>query len=160
MPAPISEDLRRRIIATWRNEHLTNEELAERFAVGGATVKRLKKRFVETKSIAPKAHGGGQPRKIKPEQEELVAALVQQHPDWREDQYAAQLAEKHGIHASAVTVGRVIRRLGYSVKKRRSSQPSATGKKSSSGDVGTSKRSNTSPLRVWFLWTKPARMRR
>jgi transposase len=160
MGAALSEDLRWRIIDTWRKAKLTTQELAERFGVGEATVKRLKKRFRTTKSVERSPHGGGTPPRIKPEHEPIVEALVAAHPDWREDQYAEHLAEHHGIKASAVTVGRVIRRLGYSVKKRRSSPKSATALQSSLVDGSTSKRSETLPFRVWFLWTKPARTAR
>jgi transposase len=157
---PHSEDLRRRIIEAWRKKGLSTDELAERFDVGTATVKRLKRRYTETGSIAPKPHGGGTPRKISPDQEGLVESLVQQHPDWTEEKYAEALLEKHGIVASGVTVGRVIRRLGYSVKKKRSSRKSATGPMSSNGESNFSSESETSPLRVWFSWTKPARISR
>jgi transposase len=160
MSAGLSEDLRWSIIQAWRKRKLTTAELAEQFGVGEATVKRLKKRFLTTKSVVRSPHGGGTPRKIGPEQEPIVEALVQAHPDWREDQYAEQLAADHGIHASAVTVGRAIRRLGYSVKKRRSSPKKRTVPTSSSVDGNTSKTSETLPFRVWFLWTKPARTAR
>ena len=160
MGAALSEDLRWRIIDAWRKRKLTTVELAEQFRVGEATVKRLKKRFLRTKSVARSPHGGGTRRKIGPEQESIVVALVQAHPDWREDQYAEHLAEHHGIQVSAVTVGRAIRRLGYSVKKRRSSPKSATVPQSSLVDGSTSKKSETLPFRVWFLWTRPARTAR
>lgn len=160
MAAALSEDLRWRIIKAWRAGKPTAVELAERFGVGEATVKRLKRTFRETKDVRRKPHGGGVPRIITPEQESLVEALVQQHPDWSEDQYAEYLAEHHDIQASGVTVGRTIRRMGYSVKKSPSSRQSATSPTSSKGDRGTSRESKTSPFRVWFLWTKPARTRR
>ena len=160
MPSALSEDLRWRIIDLSRKQKLSAVELAERFGVGEATVKRLKRTFRETGSVRPKPHGGGMPRRITQEQEPLVEALVLQHPDWSEDMYAEYLAECHGIKASAVTVGRVIRRLGYSVKKSPSSRRSATGPTSSKSESGTSRKSKTSPFRVLFLWTKPARTRR
>src|SRR6185503_8790633 len=160
MGAALSEDLRWRIIEAWRKRKLTTVELAEQFGVGEATVKRLKKRFLKTKSVTRSPHGGGTQPKIGPEHKPIVAALVQAHPDWREDQYAAHLAEHHGICASAVTVGRAIRRPGYSVKKRRSSPKNATAQQSSPVDGNTSKTSETLPFRVWFLWTKPARTAR
>lgn len=156
----LSEDLRRRIINAWQKKKLTTKELAELFDVGEATVTRLKKTFRETKSVAPKPHGGGNPPRITKEQEPLVQALVQQHPDWTEAQYAKELGQRHGISASAVTVGRVVRRLGYSVKKRPSLPKNAIGPTSSSVGDNTSSESKTSPLRVWFLWTRPARTSR
>ena len=160
MSAGLSEDLRWRIIHAWRKRKLSTSELAEQFGVGEATVKRLKKRFLMTKTVARSPHGGGTPRKITPKQEPIVEALVQAHPDWREDQYAEHLAKHHDIRASAVTVGRVIRRLGYSVKKRRSSPKRKTARMSSPVDGSTSKTSEPLPFRVWFLWTKPARTAR
>src|SRR5579871_1294709 len=146
MPAPLSDDLRRRILAAIKRKKFSVGEIAERFEVGVATVGRIKRRFDETGTIAPKAHGGGTPRLIGKEQEPLVEALVQRHPDWSEAQYAKALAKKHAIHASAVTVGRVIRRLGYSVKKSPSSPASATDRTSSNGADATSNESTTPPL--------------
>jgi transposase len=160
MPAPISEDLRRSIIRAWKKKRLSGLELAELFGVGEATVKRLKRKYRETGSVAASPHGGGVAPIIGTEQEPLIEALVQQHPDWSEDQYSNALLEQHGIRASAVTVGRAVRRLGYSVKKRRSSPKKKTVPTSSSGEDGTSTQSKTSPLRVWFSWTKPARTAR
>ena len=156
MPAALSVDLRWRIIKAWQKKKLPADELAEQFGVGEATVKRLKRTFRQTKDVKRKPHGGGTPRLITPEQESLVVALVQQYPDWSEDMYAEYLAKHHEIHASGVTVGRTIRRLGYSVKKSPSSRRSATGPTSSKSESGTWRESKTSPLRVWFLWTKPA----
>jgi transposase len=160
MAAALSEDLRWRIIKVWKKKKLSAVELAEQFGVGEATVKRLKRTFRETSSVVPKPHGGGMPRRIAKEQEPVVEALVQQHPDWSEDMYAEHLAEHHDIRASAVTVGRVIRRLGYSVKKSPSSRRSAIDPTSSKSGSDTWRESKTSPFRVWFLWTKPARTRR
>lgn len=156
----LSEDLRWRIINAWQKQKLTTKQLAELFGVGVATVTRLKKTYRDTKGVAAKPHGGGHPPRISKEHEPLVEALVQRHPDWSEDQYAKELTDKHGLSASPATVGRVVRRLGYSVKKRPSSPKSGTGPTSSSGDGSTSSGSKTSPLRVWFLWTKRARTSR
>lgn len=160
MGAPVSDELRERIVAAWRQKKLKGQELAELFGVGEATVTRLKRRFRDTGSVKPKPHGGGTKPIIGREQERLVEALVQKHPDWSEDQFAKALADEHGITASAVTVGRAIRKLGYSVKKRRSSRKSVIEQPSSSDESDTSNESKTLPLRVWFLWTKPARTRR
>ena len=57
---------------------------------------RLKRRYRDTKSVKPKPHGGGQKRRISREQEPLVEALVRQHPDWTEDQYAEALLNARG----------------------------------------------------------------
>lgn len=152
----LSEDLRRRIVDAWLKKKLTTRALAEIFGVGEATVTRLKFLYRQTKSVRPRPHGGGNPRRIPCEQEHLVEALVRQHPDWTEKHYAETLAHVHGIPASSVTVGRVIRKLGYSVKKRPSSPPSEIDPTLSADGASTLSASSASPLRVWFLWTRPA----
>lgn len=157
---PLSEDLRNAIIRAWKLKGLSTEKLADLFGVGTATITRLKRTYRETGEVKAKPHGGGAPRKITPEQEPIVEALVQRHPDWSEDALARALADEHGIAASPATVGRVIRRLGYSVKKSRLSRRSGTDPTSSNSASSTMSESETSPLRVWFLWTKPARTSR
>lgn len=160
MSMPTSEDLRKRIVRAWQKRNLSTDELADLFDVSTATIKRLKRQFLASGSVEHKPHGGGVTPIIGEAQRPVVEALVQRHPDWSEAQYAKSLFEVHGISASAVTVGRAIRRLGYSVKKRRSSPPSGIERTSSSVANGTVKRSNTSLPRVWFLWAKPAPTRR
>lgn len=156
----LSEDLRSRIIEAWRKKKLTSRELAEVFGVGLATVGRLKRLYRETNSVKRRPHGGGHSPRIPDDQHHLVEALVRRHPDWTEQRYAQELAREHGLAASAVTVGRVIRKLGYSVKKRPSSQPSETDPTFAGGGKSTSSTSPTSPLRVWFLWTRQAQTSR
>lgn len=152
----LSLDLRVRAIAAMEAEGLTYEETADRFGVGRATISRWVRLKRETGSLEPRPHGGGRKRAIKPEQEPLVERLVLEHPDWTETEYQEALREL-GIEASRATVGRVIRSLGYTVKKRPSSPASETKNTSEDGESSTSQESKTSPFRVWFSWTKPAR---
>lgn len=160
MAPPISRDLRERVVETYLQGEETYAEVAERFGVGEASVSRWLRLHRETGAVEPLGHRGGAPRRIRAEQEPLVEQLVLAHPDWTEAELSAALRAEHGIEASAVTVGRVVRRLGYGVKKRRSSPPSEIGPTSPSDESSTSTPSKPSPLRVWFLWTKPARTSR
>lgn len=150
MAGGLSLDLRRRVIRAWLDEELTREELAERFGIGVATVGRWIPRYRETGDVRPMAHGGGQPRRIRPEQEPLVEALVRAHPDWTEAEYAEALLQRQGIQASASTVGRVIRSLGYTVKKRPSLPPNETKSMCEQDESNTSPPSDSAPFRVWF----------
>lgn len=160
MPAAYSKDLRSRVIELWQREKLSTDELAVRFEVGSATVTRWKALFRETNSVTPRPHGGGATAKISSEHEPLLRSLVTAHPDWTEALYAEALKSEHNLVASAATVGRAIRRLGYTVKKSALSPQSATAPTSSSVGANTSVPSETSPLRVWFSWTRPARTSR
>jgi|SRR6185503_8296359 len=160
MASALSEDLRWRIIVAWKDWRLSSRELAEKFDVGTATITRLKRTFRDTGGVRAKPHGGGRERLIPKEKDGLLQALVEAHPDWSEAEYQKALKEIHGIEASAATAGRAIRRLGYSVKKSPSSRANASENMSESDESDTSQKSKTSPLRVWFLWTKPARISR
>src|SRR5262245_10014386 len=76
---PVSDDLRLRI----HEARLAGEgtaEVAERFAVSTAFVRRLMQRFRLTGSLAKKPHGGGPARKLAAHEEALRQA-VREHPD-------------------------------------------------------------------------------
>ena len=160
MAPPLSVDLRERVIKAWREGGETYAELAERFGVGVATVNRWLRRYRETGGVQPMGHRGGAPRRITLEQEPVVARLLRAHPDWTEAQLTTALCEELGIEVSRSTVGRVVRGLGYRLKKRPSSPASEIVLPSSKDEPDTSNRSETSNLRVWFLLTKPARTSR
>jgi transposase len=118
MASATSLDLRRRVVEAYRRGGVTYAEVAARFAVGQASVSRWLRRARQTGDVKPLPHGGGYPRRISKEQEPIVERLVQEHPDWSEEELAKAVREKLSIQVSAVTVGRVVRRLGYSVKKK------------------------------------------
>lgn len=151
-----SLDLREKLIRAWKKRGLTVDELAELFDVGTATVKRWQKRFRETGSVAPRPHGGGRSLAVSVEQLPILEEVVLQHPDWTEDEYTAHLQQEHGFTASRSSIGRAIRRLGYTVKKRPSPQRRRTVLMCGGDTDNTSEMSPSSPLRVWFLWTKRA----
>lgn len=72
MPAPLSLDLRQRILVAWQNGEGIWDEIGERFAVGVASVKRLVRRFRKSNSVAPLPHASGVPAKIGDEGLEIV----------------------------------------------------------------------------------------
>jgi transposase len=158
--SPLSFDLRVRIIQAWQAEKLRVPELASRFAVGTATVKRLIRRFRVTGSVEPLPHGGGQRPKIPAERLPRVQHLLEANPDWSVDELATAYNRREGTNVSRSTMVRAIARLGFTRKKSPSSPRNATPHALRPGAKASSKRSPPSPLRVWFLWTKPARTRR
>lgn len=144
----------------YRKGGLTYAQVAEQFAVGQASVSRWLRRVRETGDVAPRPHGGGRQKVLSPKAERFVEKLVREHPDWSEFELTQAVREKLRVLVSETTVGRTVRRLGYSVKKRHSLPPSVTDR-TYRNDVGDTKsESAPSPLNVWFLWTKPARISR
>jgi transposase len=156
----LSLDLRRRIIQVWQAEKPRVEDLAARFSVGTATVKRLTRRFRETGSVEPQPHGGGQRPKIPTEKLLRVQRLLEANPDWSVEELAAAYNRQEGTTVSRSTMARTIARLGFTRKKSPSLPRNATPNALRPGATASSRRLPASPLRVWFLWTKPARTRR
>lgn len=158
--SPLSSDLRRRIIQAWKAEKLRVPELANRFSVGTATVKRLIRRFRETGSVEPLPHGGGQKPKIPAEKLPRVQRLLEANPDWSVEEITAAYNRQEGAGVSRSTMVRAVARLGFTRKKSPSLPRNATPHALRPGATASSRRSPASPLRIWFLWTKPARTRR
>lgn len=158
--SPLSSDLRRRIIQAWQTEKLRVPELATRFAVGTATVKRLIRRFRESGSVEPRPHAGGQRPKIPAEKLPRVQRLLEANPDWSIEELTAEYNRQERVEVSRSTMVRAVARLGFTRKKSPSLPRNATPHALRPGATASSRRSATSPLRVWFLWTKPARTRR
>lgn len=136
---------------------MTRREVADVFGVGLATVNRWVRQERERGDLAPLPRGGNRPRILSEEHRKQLDRLVKEHPDWTEDEFTKVFVETHGLAVSRSTIGREIRRLGYSVKKRPSSLRSEIVLMSEKGEESISKPSETSPLRVWYFWTKRAR---
>jgi transposase len=127
MPGAYSKDLRERVVAAYESGVGDQVEVARRFSVGEATVRRWWALKRKTGSVAPKAPAAVRPnrRVLNADGEAKLAALVGATPDASEEELALGLAEQHGIHISRSTVNRVLRRLKLTRKKRLSSQTSA-----------------------------------
>jgi len=127
MPAALSLDLRKRIVAAWQNEEGSWEQLAQRFGVGVATVDRLVARFRKTGSVEPTRQKYGADPILSDEDVGVVRRLLEAQPDITLPELVADFQEKRRIAVSVSTMGRVVRdRLGWTRKKRPSSRRSAT----------------------------------
>lgn len=109
---PFSEDLRLRIHEACLAGEST-AEVAERFAVSTAFVRRFKQRFRETGSIAARRGSQGPPLKLKDREQELRQA-VRDYPDATPKEHRDRL----NLPVSRVTLWRAMRRLGLTRKKK------------------------------------------
>src|SRR5262245_24915570 len=109
--AAISMDLRVRIFEA-RQEGETTAEVAERFAVSPAFVRRLLQQQRETGSLAPPGGRRG-PRPRLAGREQDLRRLHAEQPDL----YPAEIAARLGLAVCPLTVWRMLRRLGLTFKK-------------------------------------------
>lgn len=109
---PFSADLRLRVYDA-RQEGESTAEVAERFGVSTAFVRRLLQRFRQTGSLAPRPHAGGPARKLAAHDDDLRRAATD-----RPDATPAEHRDRLHLPASRVTVWRALRRLGLTRKKK------------------------------------------
>lgn len=133
--ATISMDLRIRIFEA-RQAGETTSEVAERFAVSPAFVRRLMQRYRQSGSLAPSSA----PRGLRPrlaDQVDRLRELNAQDPDLT----PREIRDRCGWRVSALTVWRMLRRLGLTFKKSRCGRANRTAQ--------TSRRPARTGPRVW-----------
>jgi hypothetical protein len=81
MPAPLSLDLRQRIMSADQTEEGSQRQLAKRFKVSLSFIRDLVRRYRETNTIEPKPHVGGAVAKLEPKH--LQPQPLQGHRDSR-----------------------------------------------------------------------------
>jgi transposase len=114
-----SLDLRERVVAAFKDGDKTDEEVAELFQVGEATVHRWKRLLRETGSLVPRPpRGGGMPRRVSAEHEAAFVAIVRGQPDLNLMEIAAEFHRQSGRSMSDSAASRTLRKLGITRKKR------------------------------------------
>jgi transposase len=126
-----SLDLRQRIVAAVA-AGMPVPEAARLFAVSVATVNRYRKRLREAGGLAP-GRSPGRPRALAPGDEPALVAQLEAQPDARLADHCRAWAGARGAAMSPATMGRAIRRLGWTRKKSRWRPASATRPSASSG---------------------------
>lgn len=122
MGKPLSMDLRQRAIDTCRRGEGTQQEVADRFGVGVASLRRWLGRAQATGSAAPITdYPHAPPPKIDTVNMEVLRQLMAGHRDATNAELAELLAERTGVDVSAPTISRAIGFLGWTRKKSASS---------------------------------------
>lgn len=129
----------REAIVRVHRQGFTYVETAKILGVGEATVSRILRLKRETKSVEPRARGGGNLSPLR-RVERLLVAILHEMPDATVIELTNALRTKGRIRTSRSSVQRALSRLGYSRKKNASWQWSAT-RRSTEKDVENSARS-------------------
>ena len=126
MPNPYPTALRERAVRAYESNDETYVEVAERFAIGEATLQRWVRRQRDTGVLDPLAKAGGW---ASPVDVALLHQLVQERPDRTTDEltrvYNRQAAPNARVHRSSIL--RALRRTGYVFKKTLSAGRSRSG---------------------------------
>ena len=120
---PYSTDLRERVVAACDAGGATREQIAARFCVSIAWIRRLLlQRRRETGSIDPKPRGGGRAPAFDAEAERRLREAVRAD----DDATLEELARAAGVVCRPSAVHRALARLGITRKKSRGGRPSRT----------------------------------
>jgi transposase len=112
--APLSQDLRKRILDTVQRGDGSLRQIARRFLVSVSVITRLLRLHRDTGSVLPKPHGGGHPPVLGPEDWERLRELVRQ----QSDATLEELRQRLGVDCSTMTISRALRKLGLPRKKK------------------------------------------
>jgi transposase len=117
MPAPLSLDLRQRIILAYQTKEGSQRQLAKRFKVSLSFVRDLLRRYRETGKIEPKPHGGGAVSKLETKHLPIIKTLVDKQPDALLEELCERFTEQTTVQVGTSTMQRAVQNLKLSVKK-------------------------------------------
>jgi transposase len=126
MPKPYSLDLRERVLEAYLADEETIEEIAVRYDVGRTTVVKWVALYRETGSVAPRETKRGPPSTVTAKQTAVLRKIIARRPDLTYDELTERWNRALGTDRHRSTTVRVVLGLGYTLKKRPSSHPSAT----------------------------------
>jgi|SRR3954469_23314660 transposase len=128
MSTPLSLDLRVRVLAAVASG-LSHRQAGERFGVSAASVSRWRALEREQGDARPRPMGGDQRSRAVEAHGELILGLYEAEPDITLQELRAALTER-GIAIGYGGLWRFFARHGITVKKRRRTPPSRTGRTS------------------------------
>ena len=112
-----SLDLRQKIIDVYKQEEVSQRQLARRFNVALSFIVKLLRQYRTTGNISPKPFNGGVKLKLNSESLLVLTELIENNNDATLDELCQMLKERRGVSISRATMGRMTQRLQLTVKK-------------------------------------------
>lgn len=128
MPAPLSNDLRIRMLQAMTDEGLSCKATARRYGVAASTAIRLKQHVQKHKTHKPLKVGGHRLRLLS-EHHDRIIFLLSETPDMTLSELQDFLRHD-GVSVSLMCIHRHLVRTGFTLKKRRCSRRNKTGRMS------------------------------
>jgi len=108
-----SQDLRIRILAAVESREFTQFEIAKLFGISRTGLQYFLKHVDKTGSIIPKPYGGGRQSKFQECDIKKIVKYLDKHPDATLEEIL-EFSEKD---ASIMSVFRMLKKIGYRLKK-------------------------------------------
>lgn len=113
-----SLDLRQRVVHAYEQGEGSISEIAGRFGVSTAFVKKMLKRWRATGDLTPLAHGGGKPKSLSQRHHQLLKSKVREQSDISLAELQRLLDKKEAVQVHVSTISRALSRLDLPLKKR------------------------------------------
>jgi len=130
MPAPISSDVRERVVAAYEAGEGGYGTIGKRFKVDPKTVRRWVKMRITKGHLAPAVHRGSVPPLISAADLPKIMRMVEIKSDLSAEMLAKQWNSETGNNVSRSTMVRALQRLGLTWKKKPFERPSRVEKTS------------------------------
>ena len=136
MARPYSDDLRRKLLEAYDAGKGSLSELAERFGVSVGWAWKVSAARKRTGRMERPSYRPGARRRID---ERALADILRSHPDATLVELQAELENKTGLRFSTQHLWRVVKRLGFRLKKSHSTRRNATRKRTARGVKSSSR---------------------
>ena len=130
MARPYSDDLRRKLLEAHDQGKGTLAELADKFGVSLAWAWKISSARRRTGSTERKPYQAGPKVRVD---REAVRRLLEAQPDLYLRELQAELKASTGTQVSVPHLWKIVRELGFRLKKSRSTPPNATRRRTGSG---------------------------
>jgi transposase len=114
-----SLDLRQRVVSAYEQGEGSISEIAARFGVCPAFVKKMLRQWRESGDLAPRPHGGGKPASLSARQRQLLKRKVRAQSDISLAELQGLRAEQEEVSVHVSTIARALSALGLPLKKSR-----------------------------------------
>lgn len=113
--APLSQDLRDRIVAAYEAQEGSYELIAARFKVGPTVVGKLVRQKRDLGTLEPQVHRRGRKPAVSGEQKAALREHLERYPDAT----VLERREALGLKCTEKTLWQTLRKMGWRFKKSR-----------------------------------------
>ena len=125
MARSYSDDLRRKLLEAYDQGKGSLAELADQFCVSAAWAWKISSARKRTGKVEQPAYRHGPKSRID---EQVMSALLHDRPDMTLPELQAAFENKSGLHVSTQHLWRILKRMGFRLKKSRSTPKNETPK--------------------------------
>jgi transposase len=136
MARPYSDDLRYKLLEAYDEGQGSLAELSEQFGVSASWAWKISATRKRTGRTERPSYRPGRKRRVNLE---ALAGLLRDHADATLVELQTELESKTGLRVSTQHLWRVVKRMGFRLKKSHSTPKSATRKKTVSGAKSSSR---------------------